>query len=173
MGEWNVITRTIIPVIYLPSLTDSLPDLPSAHTSGDNFGLGDLNFSAYFSPASKGSFTWGIGPSLTLRTATSGRLGTEKWSAGPAAVALLTAPPWVAGALVRQLWSFAGNDDRDDVNQTLFQPFVNYNMADGWYLVTSPIITVNWEADRDNATVLPVGGGIGRVFTIGSQAVNA
>lgn len=72
LGDWNVIIRTIIPVIYLPSVTDSLPDLPSADTSGDDFGLGDINFSAYFSPVSKGSFTWGIGPSLTLRTATSG-----------------------------------------------------------------------------------------------------
>jgi hypothetical protein len=35
------------------------------------------------------------------------------------------------------------------------------------------IITVNWEADRDNATVVPVGGGAGRVFTVGGQALNA
>ncbi len=173
LGDWNVITRTIIPVIYLPSVTDSLPDLPSADTTGDDFGLGDINFSAYFSPVSSGTFTWGIGPSITLRTATSDRLGTQKWSAGPAAVALVTAKPWVAGTLVRQLWSFAGKSDRDDVSQTLVQPFVNYNMAKGWYLVSSPVITVNWEADRDNAVMLPVGGGVGRVFTVGTQAVNA
>ena len=43
LGDWNVITRTIIPVIYLPSMTDSLPDLPSADTSGDNFGQGIVN----------------------------------------------------------------------------------------------------------------------------------
>lgn len=172
LGDWNVITRTIIPVIYLPSVTDSLPELPSADTTGDDFGLGDINFSAYFSPVSSGTFTWGIGPSITLRTATSDRLGTQKWSTGPAAVALVTAKPWVAGTLVRQLWSFAGKSDRDDVSQTLVQPFVNYNMAEGWYLVSSPVITVNWEADRDNAVMLPVGGGVGRVFTVGGQAVN-
>ncbi len=139
-----------IPVIYLPSVTDSLPDLPSADTSGDDFGLGDINFSAYFSPVSKGSFTWGIGPSLTLRTATSGssRHAEMERRAG-------------------------GGCARDEVNQTLVQPFVNYNMANDWYLVTSPVITVNWEADRDNATMLPVGGGVGRVFTVGTQALNA
>ncbi|MFO1146596.1 MAG: hypothetical protein U1E33_08680 [Rhodospirillales bacterium] len=173
LGDWNIITRTIIPLIYLPSVTDSLPELPSADTTGDDFGLGDINFTAYFSPVSTGSFTWGVGPSLTLRTATSDRLGTQKWSAGPAAVGLVTIRPWVAGALVRQLWSFAGKGDRSDVNQTLVQPFVNYNMAGGWYLVTSPVITVNWEADKDNAAMVPVGGGVGRVFTVGSQPVNA
>ena len=172
-SDWNVVTRTIIPVIYLPSVTDSLPEVPSADTSGDDFGLGDINFSAYFSPVSKGIFTWGVGPSITLRTATSDRLGSQKWSAGPAAVALVISKPWVAGTLVRQLWSFAGNSDRDDVSQTLVQPFVNYNMAGGWYLVSSPVVTVNWEADKDNAVMLPVGGGVGRVFTVGSQPLNA
>jgi len=172
-GDWNLVTRTIIPVIYLPSVTDSLPEIPNADTSGDDFGLGDINFTAYFSPVSTGIFTWGAGPSITLRTATSDRLGTQKWSAGPAAVALVTPKPWVAGTLVRQLWSFAGNSDRDDVSQTLVQPFVNYNMAGGWYLVSSPVITVNWEADKDNAVMLPVGGGVGRVFTVGTQAINA
>ncbi|MFO1152598.1 MAG: hypothetical protein U1E42_02875 [Rhodospirillales bacterium] len=173
LGNWNVITRTIIPVIYLPSVTDSLPEVPSADRSGDDFGLGDINVSAYFSPVSTGIFTWGIGPSLTMRTATSDRLGSQKWSAGPAAVALVMAPPWVAGTLVRQLWSFSGKDDRDDVSQMLIQPFVNYNMAKGWYLVTSPIITINWQAESDNAAVVPIGGGVGRVFSVGGQALNA
>ena len=28
----------------------------------------------------------------------------------------------------------------------LLQPFVNYNIADGWYLISSPIITADWNA---------------------------
>lgn len=173
LGDWNVITRTIVPLVYLPTLTNSLPDLPDAEGNGDHFGLGDINVSAFLSPVSKGIFTWGIGPSIALRTATSGRLGTQKWSAGPTAVALVTAKPWVAGTLVRQLWSFAGDSDREDVNQTLVQPFVNYNLPEGWYLVTAPIITVNWQASRGNAALVPVGGGVGRVFTVASQPINA
>ncbi|WP_223291777.1 hypothetical protein [Defluviicoccus vanus] len=173
LGEdWNVITRTIVPLIYMPTLTNSLPETPNAAGRGDDFGLGDINMSAFLSPASKGIFTWGIGPSLAMRTATSGRLGTQKWSAGPTVVALVTAKPWVAGTLVRQLWSFAGDNNREDVNQTLVQPFINYNLPDGWYLVTAPIITVNWQASRGNAAFVPVGGGVGRVFAVGGQAIN-
>jgi hypothetical protein len=137
-GDWNVITRTIVPLIYLPSVTDSLPDLPSGGESGDDFGLGDINVSAFVSPVSEGKFTWGVGPSVSLRTATTDRVGTQKWSAGPTAVGLVIAKPWVAGALVPHLWSFAGKSEREDVNQTLIQPFVNYNFPQGWYLVTSP-----------------------------------
>lgn len=30
---------------------------------------------------------------------------------------------------------------------TLLQPFVNYNLSDGWYLVSSPVITADWQAN--------------------------
>ena len=81
--------------------------------------------------------------------------------------------PWVYGALVRQLWSFAGESNRKDVSQFLIQPFVNYNMAKGWYLVSSPVITANWEADSDNRWMVPMGGGFGKIFRIGKQPMNA
>ncbi|MGB6808446.1 MAG: hypothetical protein WBE81_17905, partial [Pseudolabrys sp.] len=48
------------------------------------------------------------------------------------------------GVLLNNQWSVAGNPLRPAVNTGLAQPFVNYNMAHGWYLVSSPIITVDW-----------------------------
>jgi len=79
----------------------------------------------------------------------------------------------VVGALVNNVWSFAGNDDRNDVNFFLLQYFVNYNYPSGWYLTTSPIGTANWEADRGEKWTVPFGGGFGKVFSIGNQPVNA
>jgi hypothetical protein len=46
-------------------------------------------------------------------------------------------------------------------------------MADGWYLVSSPIITANWEADSDGTWTVPLGGGFGKIFRIGNQPMNA
>ena len=46
-------------------------------------------------------------------------------------------------------------------------------MADGWYLVSAPIITANWEADGDDTWTVPLGGGFGRIFGIGNQPLNA
>jgi hypothetical protein len=108
-----------------------------------------------------------------LPTATDDVLGTEKWGAGPSAVVLTVQGHWVYGALINQIWSFAGDDDRDDVDQMLIQPFVNYNLTDGWYLSSSPIITANWEADSGNKWTVPVGGGFGKIFRIGKQPMNA
>ena len=171
--EWNLISRTIVPLLYVPDLVSGLPELPAGISGGDTFGLGDINFSFYFSPAKPGKAIWGVGPSLTIPTATDEILGTRKWSAGPAGVILLMPKPFVVGALVRQLFSFAGNDDRADVSQLLIQPFVNYNLPKGWYLVSSPAITNNWEGASGERWNVPIGGGGGRLFKLGKFPINA
>jgi hypothetical protein len=146
------------------------PAIPEGVQGSRVFGLGDINYSLFLSPARPGKVIWGVGPSLTFPTATDNQLGSRKWSAGPAVVVLTQPPPWSLGVLIGNLWSFAGDSDRRDVNQFILQPFVNYNLAQGWYLTTDPVITANWNAD-DRWTV-PLGGGVGKQFTIGKQPVN-
>jgi hypothetical protein len=144
----------------------------TAAGTGSTFGLGDINQSFYFSPADAKGFIWGVGPSITLPTATANITGSGKLSIGPAAVVLVTPKPWVIGTLVRQLWSVAGPSGRRDVNQLLLQPFVNYNLSEGWYLSSSPIITANWGAASSQRWSVPVGGGFGKVFKIAGQPMN-
>src|SRR5262245_38466396 len=127
-SHWNLITRTIMPIINQPSLA---PGIDHA------FGLGDINPTLFLSPVGSKEFIWGAGPTFTFPTATRRELGSGKWSAGPAAVALTMQGPWVAGILVNNQWSFAGWGDHD-VNELLMQPFVNYNFGEGWYAVTAP-----------------------------------
>ena len=44
---------------------------------------------------------------------------------------LLGQPNWGSmGILLRQLWSFAGDYDRNEVNQSVLEPFVNYNLEE-------------------------------------------
>jgi hypothetical protein len=161
--DWNLITRTIIPIVYQPS---PAPGVQSV------FGLGDINPQFFFSPAKPGALIWGAGPTFTFPTATDSLLGAGKWSAGPAAVLLTIQGHWVFGAVANQQWSFAGWGNQN-VSALVVQPFVNYNLPDGWYLVSSPIITANWEADSNDTWTVPVGAGIGKIFKIGKQAFNA
>jgi hypothetical protein len=163
-SDWNLITRWITPLIEQPQLFP-----------GDDvtYGLGDITPSFFLSPANSGKFIWGVGPVLQLPTATSPELGSGKWGAGPSAVGLVMDGPWVYGALVNNIWSFAGDSSRGNVNQMTLQPFANFNFGDGWYLTSSPLVTANWLADEDNRWTVPVGGGFGRVFRIGKQPVNA
>ena len=102
--DWTVVTRTIIPIVSSPVGT----------YSGGNyervFGLGDTTFTAFFTPkaATESGWIWGVGPSLYLPTATDTDLGTKKWGAGASAVALKMDGKFVYGALISNVWSFAG-----------------------------------------------------------------
>lgn len=112
-----------------------------------------------------------IGRVMVFPTATDDGLGADKWSAGPTAVGLYKTGSWLFGGLVGQFWSFAGSGDRD-VSTFYLQPFVNYNLAQGWYLTSSPIITANWKAPSGDRWRVPVGGGVGKIFRIGRQSMN-
>ena len=154
--DWNLITRTIVPIINQPPLA---PGVDQAT------GMGDINPSVFLSPSGSTEFIWGIGPTLTFPSATNRLLGSGKWSAGPAAVALTMQGPWVAGALINNQWSFAGWGPTR-VNALLLQPFVNYNFGEGWYLVSAPILTANWVASSGDQWTVPLGAGGGRLFRL-------
>ena len=173
VGQVNLINRVILPIISVPDSFPATPALPTAVSGDGATGLGDINYSLFLSPAAPGKVIWGLGPSLSFPSATDDQLGTGKWSVGPTAVILTQPKPWTLGALVRQLWSYAGDDDRGDVSQFLVEPFVNYNLSQGWYLISDMVITANWEAESDNRWTVPLGGGVGKLFTIGKQPINA
>ena len=158
IGDWNLITRTIMPIINQPSL---FPGTDSAT------GLGDINPTFFLSPAKPGELIWGVGPTFTLPTATDSLIGSGKFSMGPAAVALTIQGHWVFGALANNQWSVAGWG-KNNVNSFLLQPFVNYNLPDHWYLVSAPIMTANWAASKaGDVWTVPLGGGVGKLFRLG------
>jgi hypothetical protein len=159
----NLITRTIVPVLSQPGIR------PGEDRTN---GLGNINFTVFFSPANSGKLIWGVGPVAVFPTNTDDALGTDKWSLGPSAVFLTMPGNWVMGALVANVWSYAGSDDQD-VKFFFSQPFINYNLPKGWYLSSSPIITANWEANSGQKWTVPVGGGFGKIFRIGPQPMNA
>ena len=161
--DWNIINRIIAPVVYQPDVPQ--PD-------GGTFGLGDINYTAFLAPGQPGKIIWGVGPQFVFPTATDDALGTDKWAIGPSVVLLTTPSPWVIGVLVSNIWSFAGDSDRADVNQMLIQYFINYNLPNGWYISSAPIITANWEAPSGEEWLVPFGGGVGKIFAIGRQPLN-
>ncbi len=161
--NWNLITRTIIPVVSQPGVAPG--------TSRTN-GLGDTTFTAWVSPKDSGKWVWGAGGALVMPTASDDVLGTDRWSVGPSIVVLTMPGKWVVGSLFSQVWSVAGSGD-EDVSFFTWQYFVNYNMDNGWYLTSAPIITANWEASSDDRWTVPIGGGVGKIFRIGKQPLNA
>ncbi len=163
VGSWTLINRGILPITYQG---ERFPG------EGSEFGLGDFTYQGFFSPPASGKLMWGIGPALILPTATDDRLGTEKWSGGAALVALGTPGPWMVGALVSNVWSFAGDDDAADVDLFSLQYFVNFNFDSGWYLTSTPTMTADWNADSDERWTIPVGGGFGKLVRVGAMPLD-
>ena len=161
--DWNLISRTIIPLL----------SQPSPFFDSNTNGVGDITQSLFLSPTHPGKLIWGVGPVFTIPSANDPILGTGKFLLGPTAVFLVTPGHWVIGVLLNNQWSVGGNPLRPPVNAFLAQPFANYNLAHGWYLNTSPIITADWLAASGERWTVPVGGGFGRVFRVGDQPVNA
>ena len=162
-NDWTLITRTIIPVIQVPDLA---PGVRGAT------GLGDVQESLFLSPAKAGPVIWGAGPVISFPTATQDILGTKKLSVGPTVVVLRIQGHWLFGSLVQNLFSVAGPSARKDINQMLMQPFVNYNLPHKWYLVSSPVITANWEVKPGERWTVPIGGGVGKIVHFGKLPVN-
>ena len=158
-GNGTGSTGPFIPVIDQPAPVDA-------------FGLGDIQYQGFLSPAKPGKLIWGVGPVFQFPSATDDQLGTEKWCAGPGVVGLRMDGPWVYGALANNIWSFAGDDARADVNQMLIQPFVNYNLGRGLAVGTAPIITANWEAPSGQKWTVPLGAQVSQIIPIVKVPVN-
>jgi hypothetical protein len=184
--SWNLIARPILPVISQPPFfsgreLQALEEVFGPDIGRTEVGLGDLTPEFFFSPrkptllAPGLGMVWGLGPVFQFPTATNDELGSGKWSAGPTFVVFFDDRPLhvTTGFLINNLWSYAGDEGRSNVNAMTLQPFFNYNLPKGWYLTSSPVITANWEANSDNRWTVPIGGGIGRIFKIGDQPINA
>jgi hypothetical protein len=156
--NWNLITRTIVPIVSQPGLSSG---------QDRETGLGDITFTGFLSPSGSGKVTWGAGPIVLFPSATDNRLGADKWGLGPSIVVIAMPGNWVVGSLFSNVWSVGGSG-KEDVNLFTWQVISNYNLSDGWYLTAGPIITANWEAKSSDEWTVPVGGGFGKIFRIGS-----
>jgi hypothetical protein len=152
----NLITRYIVPVISQYNITG---------VGGSQFGLSDAVVSAFFSPA-ESKVTWGAGPVFLVPIGTDDYLTTKKFGIGPTAVALMQSKGWTYGGLINQIWSVAGSDDRPDVSQLFFQPFLIYNWKSGAGVGVNMELTRNWEGSTTVAWLNPT---ISAVTSLGKQ----
>lgn len=160
--DWNIISRTIIPVI----------DAESPVIGGeDHSGLGDIVQSVFIGPKlpTAGGWIWGAGPVFLLPSASVDAIGTEKWGAGPTAVALKQTNGWTLGILANHIWSFAGEDSRADVNATFLQPFLGYTTQTHTTVTLTPETTYDW--DNEQWTV-PVNLVVSQVVKLGNQPLS-
>ena len=137
-SDWNLITRTILPVVYAEAPVSEL----DSHT-----GLGDTVQSFFFSPkeATSSGWIWGAGPVFYWPTSSNNLLGPGKTGAGPTFVLLKQEQGWTYGMLANHIWSFAGKSTTSDINATFMQPFFGYTTKTYTTFTLTTENTYDWE----------------------------
>jgi hypothetical protein len=159
--DWRLITYTILPVLQVPGR-------PGEDTT---VGLGDTLLNFYFTPKTPGKIVWGAGPAIQLPTHTDPLLGSNRLGLGPSGILFYAEEKWSAGVVLQNVWSVGGSDSQK-FNSFSAQYFLNYNLPEGWFMLSNASITADWrKTSRDRWTV-PVGGGFGKFFKIGNQPVS-
>lgn len=155
----NLITRYIIPIV-------DQRDVAGDHTS--QFGLSDATISAFFSPSTpkKSGIIWGAGPAFLVPIGTDDFIRTGKWGVGPTLLILRQMKGLTYGFLTNQIWSFAGDDARADVNQLFVQPFFAKNWKSGGGFSINSEMTFNWQAETTLIFINPLATA---VTTLGKQ----
>lgn len=156
----NVITRVIIPYVSQFNITGI-----GQHQSG----LSDIVASAFFSPtASKNGITWGAGPVFLFPTGTNDYLTAKKFGVGPTVVALKQTGGWTYGTLLNQIWSLAGFENREDINQLFINPFIAYNWKSGSGITAAFEWSQNWKSSQTSVYFIPMFSGL---TSFGNQKV--
>jgi hypothetical protein len=164
--DWNLITRTIVPVIYAEAVSDNPLAPPSARD--DHSGLGDITQSFFLSPKEPvGGWILGAGPVGLYPTATESELGAGKLGLGPTAVALRQEHGFTYGLLVNHIWSVAGWGDQN-VNATFIQPFASFTTKTYTTFGANTESTYNWQTQE---STVPVNFTIQQLIKIGKMPV--
>jgi hypothetical protein len=150
----NNITR-----IYQPVFKD--PVFPQ----GTDGGLGD---STIFDLAETHvqHLTLGAGPLLVIPTASHPNMGSGKWQAGGATIAVDEAKWGLAGAIFTYQHSFtgvAGEGPRNTAELITLQPIIRYNFRKGYYLRSTGFWNFN---PHSGVNDIPIGMGLGKVWTM-------
>jgi hypothetical protein len=157
--DWNLIIRTILPVISMGSPAATVPS---------STGLGDTTQSFFFSPSQAvNGVTWGIGPVFLWPTGND-VFGTREWGAGPTAVILKQEAGWTYGILANHIWSYAGPNGNTDVNQTFLQPFLGYTFPDTTGIFLNSESTYDWVTEQ---WTVPLNLMVSHLYNIGGQRV--
>ena len=160
--DWNLISRTILPITWQDDI---------AGPSGDQFGLGDISQSLFFSPsqADRKRHHLGRRPGLPVADRHRRPARRRKWGAGPTAVVLKQIGGWTVGMLANHIWSFAGDDDRADISSTFLQPFVSYTTKDAWTFTLNTESTYNWETEQWS---VPINFMVAKLVVIDKQPIS-
>ena len=150
----NMIARAVLPIIGIEAGAVAPPlGWEPRPEDGSTWGIGDTLVQYFFSPKTDGSFKWGIGPQVSLKTHTSDRTAGAGWGGGLAGVVFGGSGQWSYGAIAMQLWG------EDDFSVFTLQPIVMRLLKSmpGAYIGYNNAMTYNPKSKSDDKWAVPLG----------------
>ena len=167
--HWNLISRTIVPVVYQTYQDTPVP-------VQDDWGIGDITQSLFFSPAQKHPDDWmiGVGPAMLISTASLSSkaeetISSDQFALGPTAVVVKQKNGWTIGALANHLWSVRHDDDVEGISNTFLQPFLAYTTPKSWTYMLSSEATYDWNIKEAST---PIIFNVSKIINIDKQLIN-
>jgi len=161
--NWNVISRTILPVIYQQYHNTDIQD---------DWGIGDITQSFFFTPdpkLTKGVIV-GFGPVMLIPTASEKLLGADQYGLGPTVVvAKQTKEGWTFGALANHIWAVDKKDGEEGINSTFLQPFINYTTPTSVTLSLNSESNYNW---NNNEYSIPINLSATKLISLNKQPIS-
>lgn len=179
---WDIISQFTLNIMGTPGDITGIKGIPEPYVGTGGYrgsegyaaGLADSFFTSYFVPRMGGNFSLGVGAAIVLPTDEPSReLGSGKFSIGPAVMAVYQPKNWTLSLQAQQIWSVLGSAGRNNVSQMIIKPTINYNLANGWYLLSNMEVIANWNSVSAQRWTVPVGGGVGKVFAVAGNAIDA
>ncbi|HKE01727.1 MAG TPA: hypothetical protein VKE69_12000 [Planctomycetota bacterium] len=179
--------RVEVPFVATDSLfrSSAAADGKLTETSdNDKFGIGDVSARFDFLPfvderakeldrgaasrPASGEGDVGIATEVQVElwvpTAPGHRIGSEKWVLGPAfGLGLFLENGWIVSPRYQHVFSFAGNDDREDIHEGRLEAYFGKKLDDDQWVSVDPAWLPNYEDHQYSGTTIQAT--YGRVFS--------
>ena len=173
--QYALLPRFVLPVMGLEPGTrvTSVGQVPGSDSASRYSGIGDAQIQLYYAPNIEGDWKYGVGPVVSMPTASRKQLEGAQWGGG--AGVIITGPlaeKTNLAMIVANVWGNSGK-----YNTMTIQPILSYDLTPGNSLIYNAIWSADWEASSGDRWTIPLGlsynktwdmgGGHGLDFVIG------
>ncbi len=144
-GGWVLGLRGDLPLSW-----DDTPSLDNPR-GVRQFGLSDALLQGFLITPTAGKWTAALGTQVIFPTAPKAQMGTGKFQLVPSAAVKYDLGGWIPRAWTALIVRHAvdvgqAQASRPSINQTIVQPFLNFDLPCEWFLTFSPEMRYDWQS---------------------------
>lgn len=156
--------RPVFPLVTQPNFSTDITGEKKVT------GFGDIQMVAIIGPGNAKGWVWGGGVTFVFPTASNENLGKGKYQIGPTVMLFHLGKKWNKGVFIQHWWSYAGDEDRNEVVVTDIQYVIRKNF-NGFSIGMGPSIRIDWTKNIDEGLTIPIGLGFTKTVRMGKTPV--